>query len=76
VLSNVRFRRVEVVLVTLSFTTPSRRSDPTVCIVNVNYKAHRVQVTTVPVKIMKGEAPNGLVHVYRSGNMDPGDVSC
>ena len=38
----------------------------TVCIVNVNYKAHRVQVTTVPVKIMKGEAPNGLVHGYQS----------
>jgi hypothetical protein len=30
--------------------------------INVNYKAHRVHVTTLPVKIMKGEAPNGLVH--------------
>ena len=24
----------------------------------------------------EGGAPNGLVHGYRSGNMDPGDVLC
>ena len=50
----------------------SRRSGPTVCIVDVNYKAHRlVQVTTVPMKINRNhEAPNGL-DGYQPRNMDP-----
>ena len=47
----VMVSKVFSVLVTMSFTTPSRCSNPTAYIVNINYKAHRVQVTTVPVKI-------------------------